>query len=379
MTEQPLWTPSDTRKANTNLTRFMSFVSDNGTAVSTFDELHQFSLEHPERFWELYWDFAGIKASTRGPRIVADGDKMPGARFFPDARLNFAENLLVRSDDAMAMIFRGEDKVRRQWTWRETTDMVSRIQQGLGELGIAPGDRVGAVVANMPETLMCCLGVASLGGVWSSCSPDFGEQGILDRFGQIEPKVLIVCDGYYYNGKTFSIAGKVEKVLAQLPSVEQVIVIDYTGEADAVAARLDRAKSLDQFTAGHQPAALDFVQLPFDHPLYILFSSGTTGVPKCIVHCAGGALLKIMTEQQLHVDLKPDDRLFYFTTCGWMMWNWLITGLSSGTTLLLYDGSPFHPDERAMFDLAVEEDMTIFGTSAKYIDALKKTGWRPCE
>ncbi len=379
MTELPLWTPSETRKANTNLTRFMSFVSDSGTAISTYDDLHRFSLQHPERFWELYWEFAGVKASERGSRIVVDGDKMPGARFFPDARLNFAENLLSKSDDTTALVFRGEDKVRREWSWRELTAMVSRIQQGLRSIGLAPGERVGSVVANMPETVISCLGVASLGGLWSSCSPDFGEQGILDRFGQIEPKVLIACDGYYYNGKTFNITDKIETVLAQLPSVEQVIVIDYIGEADAVAARLEKAKTLAQFISDYQPAVIEFEQLPFDHPLYILFSSGTTGVPKCIVHCAGGALLKIMTEQQLHVDLKPDDRLFYFTTCGWMMWNWLITGLSSGATLLMYDGSPFYPNERAMFDLAVEESMTIFGTSAKYIDALKKTGWQPCE
>ena len=379
MTQQPLWTPSESRKAEANITQFLSFVSENATPVATFDELHRFSLENPERFWDLYWEFAGIKASKRGERILANPGKMPGTQFFPDAELNFAENLLVRSDDTTAVIFRGEDKVRHEWTWRQLNDMVSRLQQSLRAAGLQPGERVAAIVANMPETIVACLAVASLGGVWSSCSPDFGTQGILDRFGQIEPKVLIVCDGYYYNGKTFNIADKIEQVLAALPSVEQVVLIDYIGEAEATAGRVAKAQTLDQATADYQPAAPDFVQLPFNHPLYILFSSGTTGVPKCIVHGAGPALLKVMTEQQLHVGLTPNDHLFYFTTCGWMMWNWLITGLSSGATLLLYDGSPFYPDERAMFDLAIAEQMTIFGTSAKYIDALKKTGWRPCE
>ncbi|NNE23066.1 MAG: acetoacetate--CoA ligase [Rhizobiales bacterium] len=379
MTDTPLWTPSESRKGAANITRFMSFVSDHGSTVSTFEELHRFSLENNERFWELYWDFAGIKASARGDRITQNPEAMPGARYFPDARLNFAENLLVKADDTVALVFRGEDKVRREWTWAELTGTVSRVQQGLKALGVASADRIGAVVPNMPETIMACLGVASLGGVWSSCSPDFGIQGILDRFGQIEPKVLIACDGYHYAGKTFNIADKIEAVLASLPSVEKVVLIDYIGEAEATAGRIDKAVTLDQFMTGFEPGPIDYAQLPFDHPLYILFSSGTTGVPKCIMHSAGGVLLKVMTEQQLHVGLRPDDRLFYFTTCGWMMWNWLITGLSSGATLLLYDGSPFYPDERAMFDLAVEEGMTIFGTSAKYIDALKKTGWRPCE
>jgi acetoacetyl-CoA synthetase len=379
MTTKPLWMPDEARIAGTNMMRFIDFVNARGEALDGFDALHAFSVVHPDQFWGLYWEFAGIKAAARGEDVLVDGDKMPGARFFPQASLNYAENLLVRNDDNVAMIFRGEDKVRTSWTWREVNEQVSRVQQGLRAMGLAAGDRVCAVVPNMPETIMAFAAVASLGGVWSSCSPDFGERGILDRFGQIAPRVLVVCDGYYYNGKTFDISDKIKAVLQALPSVEKVVVIDYIGRAADLTSVLENAITLDDFAAPYAGGDIRCEQLPFDHPLYILFSSGTTGVPKCIVHRAGGALLKHMSEQQLHVDLKPEDRLFYFTTCGWMMWNWLTSGLTSGATLLLYDGSPFYPNERAIFDLAVEEKMTIFGTSAKYIDAVKKTGWRPCE
>ncbi len=379
MTGKPLWSPSRERISNTNLTGFVEFLAKLGIGLDGYDALHAFSVSDPARFWELYWEFAGIKAAARGERVVVDGGKMPGARFFPDARLNFAENLLARDDDAPAMIFRGEDKVRTEVSWRALNEQVSRLQQGFRALGLAASDRVCAVMPNMPETIACFAAVASLGGVWSSCSPDFGERGIVDRFGQIEPRVLIVCDGYHYNGKTFDITAKIAAVLEQLPSVEKVIVVDYAGNGEVSAAALRGGQTLADFIAPYDAGLVEFTALPFDHPLYILFSSGTTGVPKCIVHRAGGVLLKHRCEQQLQVGVKPQDRLFYFTTCGWMMWNWLVTGLASGATLLLYDGSPFYPNERAMFDLAAEEGMTIFGTSAKYIDAVKKTGWQPRE
>ncbi len=362
------------------MARFMSVLNQVHKAeLSGFDDLHAYSVNRPEEFWSAVWDFCNVKAQTRGDIVLKDADKIPGAAFFPDARLNFAENLLVKADDTVAMVFRGEDKVSRTVTWRELNETVSRIQQAMQAQGVRAGDRVCAVMPNMPETMMAFLAAASLGAVWSSCSPDFGERGILDRFGQIEPRILITCDGYHYNGKTFGISDKIEAVLAELPSVQQVVVVDYTGTADAAAAKLDRAVTLKDYQAPYQVRDPHFEQLPFGHPLYILFSSGTTGVPKCIVHQAGGVLLKHLTELQLHNDVKPDDKLFYFTTCGWMMWNWLTTGLACGCTLLLYDGSPFYPDEKAMFDFADNEGMTIFGTSAKYIDAVKKTGWRPCE
>ncbi|HHI82137.1 MAG TPA: acetoacetate--CoA ligase, partial [Rhizobiales bacterium] len=329
--------------------------------------------------WAAIWDYSGVRAQTRGDVIIEDGNKVPGAKFFPGARLNYAENLLVKSDDTPALIFQGEDKVSKTVTWRQFNDEVSRLHQAFRQFGLEESDRVCAIVPNLPETIMTFAGAASLGAIWSSCSPDFGEKGILDRFGQIEPRVLVVCDGYYYNGKTIDIGEKVEKVVAQLPSLELVVVIDYIGRASALARRLELGVELSDFAGAFEAGPVDFAQLPFDHPLYILFSSGTTGIPKCIVHKAGGVLLKHLSEQKLQGNVSENDKLFYFTTCGWMMWNWLVSGLASGATLLLYDGSPFYPDERVLFDYADREKMTIFGTSAKFIDAVRKTGWRPCE
>jgi len=380
MTEKPLWTPSPEHIRASNLARFMALVkARTGAVLSSYEDVHAFSIAHPESFWALIWDFSGIKASIRGERVLVDGDKIPGARFFPDARLNVAENLLRRADDTTALIFRGEDKVASEVTWRQLTDKVSRMAAALRRLGLKAGDRVSAVVANHPDTIAVFLAAASIGAIWSSCSPDFGERGIIDRFGQIEPRLLIAVDGYYYAGKTHDIGDKIVAVAGRLASVDKVVVLDYIGTAAASARRIPGAVTLDELIGGQTAGPIDFAQLPFDHPLYILYSSGTTGIPKCIVHRAGGALLKHLCEQQLSVDLRPSDRLFYFTTCGWMMWNWLVSGLASGATLLLYDGSPFHPSERVLFDYAVEAGMTIFGTSAKYIDALKKTGWRPCD
>jgi acetoacetyl-CoA synthetase len=380
MTEKPLWTPSPEHIRASNLARFMALVkARTGAVLSSYEDVHAFSIAHPESFWALIWDFSGIKASIRGERVLVDGDKIPGARFFPDARLNVAENLLRRADDTTALIFRGEDKVASEVTWRQLTDKVSRMAAALRRLGLKAGDRASAVVANHPDTIAVFLAAASIGAIWSSCSPDFGERGIIDRFGQIEPRLLIAVDGYYYAGKTHDIGDKIVAVAGRLASVDKVVVLDYIGTAAATARRIPGAVTLDELIGGQTAGPIDFAQLPFDHPLYILYSSGTTGIPKCIVHRAGGALLKHLCEQQLSVDLRPSDRLFYFTTCGWMMWNWLVSGLASGATLLLYDGSPFHPSERVLFDYAVEAGMTIFGTSTKYIDALKKTGWRPCD
>ena len=380
MTSQPLWTPSRERVSNAQITRFNGFVNArHGAGLSSSRDLHAFSIEEPEKFWAAIWDYSGVRAQTRGDVIIEDGNKVPGAKFFPGARLNYAENLLVKSDDTPALIFQGEDKVSKTVTWRQFNDEVSRLHQAFRQFGLEESDRVCAIVPNLPETIMTFAGAASLGAIWSSCSPDFGEKGILDRFGQIEPRVLVVCDGYYYNGKTIDIGEKVEKVVAQLPSLELVVVIDYIGRASALARRLELGVELSDFAGAFEAGPVDFAQLPFDHPLYILFSSGTTGIPKCIVHKAGGVLLKHLSEQKLQGNVSENDKLFYFTTCGWMMWNWLVSGLASGATLLLYDGSPFYPDERVLFDYADREKMTIFGTSAKFIDAVRKTGWRPCE
>ena len=374
MTERPLWTPAPERMAASNLARFMAPLG-----FTTFEEVLRHSVEEPEAFWSRLWDFCDVKAETRGERVLVDGTKMPGARFFPDARLNYAENMLRRNDDADALVFRGEDKVKRRMSWSELNKAVAKLSRAFAAAGVKAGDRVCAVVPNMPESIVAFLAASSLGAIWSSCSPDFGERGILDRFGQIEPKILITCDGYYYAGKTIRMAEKIGNVLKELKSVERALVIDYIGEADAVATALPKGETLSAFVSGHSDAPIAFTQLPPDHPLYILYSSGTTGIPKCIVHGAGGILLKHLSEHVLNTDTKPTDKLFYFSTCGWMMWNWLVSGLAAGATLLLYDGSPFHPSERVLFDYADDEGMTIFGTSAKYIDAVKKSGLMPKE
>lgn len=374
MTERPLWTPAPERMAASNLARFMAPLG-----FTTFEQVLRHSVEKPEAFWSRLWDFCEVKAETRGSRVLVDGTKMPGAKFFPDARLNYAENMLRRNDDADALVFRGEDKVRRRMSWAELNQAVARLHRAFTAAGVKAGDRICAVVPNMPESIIAFLAASSIGAIWSSCSPDFGERGILDRFGQIEPKILITCDGYYYAGKTIRMAEKIGNVLNELKSVERALVIDYIGEADAVARALPKGETLAGFVSGQSDAPIKFVQLPPEHPLYILYSSGTTGIPKCIVHGAGGILLKHLSEHVLNTDTKPTDKLFYFSTCGWMMWNWLVSGLAAGATLLLYDGSPFHPSERVLFDYADDEGMTIFGTSAKYIDAVKKSGLMPKE
>ena len=375
---QPLWQPRAQDIEQSNIERFRVYINEtHGTDIADYAGLHRFSIENIEAFWSAVWDFCDVRASTRGDRVLVDGGKMPGARFFPDARLNFAENLLRKRDDTTALIFRGEDKVSTEVSWSGLYDMTSRVAQAMAAAGVASGDRVAAIMPNMPETCAAMLGVSALGGIWSSCSPDFGERGILDRFGQIDPAVLVVCDGYYYNGKTIDIADKLAAVASQLPSLKRIVVVSYVGRAEEVAATIPKAVTWDAFTGEQEPGDIAFAQLPFDHPLYILFSSGTTGAPKCIVHGAGNCLLQHLKEQQLHAGIKPGERLFYFSTCGWMMWNWLMGGLASEATLLLYDGSPFYPTGNVLFDYADEVGMNIFGTSAKFIDALKKSGLRP--
>ena len=371
-----LWQPSPERIRNANITAFIAHVNGScGTRIGQFSELYAWSVAEPGRFWSALIEFAGLAAETWGERVLVDADRMPGARFFPDARLNFAQNLLRRRDEADALVFWGEDKVRRRVSWRELYDQVSRFAQGLQAAGVGPGDRVAGYLPNMPEAIVAMLGAVSIGATWCSCSPDFGVQGVLDRFGQIEPKVLVVVDGYHYNGKTHDCLAKVREILGKLPSVEHTVVVPYA-RADPDLSGVRGGALLDAF-AGREPREISFAQMPFDHPLYIMFSSGTTGVPKCIVHGAGGVLLKQVSEHVLHCDVKPNDKVFYFTTCSWMMWNWLVAALAAEATLLLYDGSPFHPDGNVLFDYAQAEGMTLFGTSAKYIDAVHKAGLEP--
>ena len=376
MTDQPLWTPRPDRLAETQIEAFRRKAeAASGRSLPGYAALHAWSVEDREGFWSLVWDAAGI-IGDKGETVL-EADTMPGARFFPEARLNFAENLLRGAGPGEAIVFWGEDRVKRTLSWDELRAMVSRLQQALVAAGVGPGDRVAGMMPNMPETVAIMLAAASIGAVWSSCSPDFGERGVLDRFGQIEPKVFFCVDGYWYGGKRIDVASRLGPIAAGLESAAKVVVVDYLGGAQGVAAGIDRGMTLDTFIAPHAGREVTFERLPFAHPLYILFSSGTTGVPKCIVHSAGGTLIQHLKEHRLQCDVRPGDRAFYFTTCGWMMWNWLVSALGVGATLVLYDGSPFHPGPHILFDLADEAGVTLFGTSAKYMDGLKKAGVRP--
>jgi acetoacetyl-CoA synthetase len=338
----------------------------------SYAELHAWSCDSAPEFWNLVWEFCEVQGRREGPTLV-NGERMPGAQWFPQAKLNFAQNLLRRRDGGDAILFRGEDRIRRRLSHRNLYDLVSRMAQALADAGVQKGDRVAGYLPNLPESTAAMLATASLGAVWSSCSPDFGVQGVLDRFGQIEPKVLFCADAYIYGGKEFDSQGKAQAALEKLPSVEECVVVDYLGRPAT------GGTPLDEFLEPFDPQDIGFEQVEFNHPLYIVYSSGTTGVPKCIVHGTGGTLLQHLKEHRLHSDVKPDDRLFYFTTLGWMMWNWLVSGLASGATLLLYDGSPFVERGKLLFDFADETGMTHFGTSAKFIDALAKAGLKPRE
>jgi acetoacetyl-CoA synthetase len=372
---QPLWTPSEQSMRASPMHAFMTACNERfGLTLSDFASLHAWSVTDRESFWIAVWEFCDVKGQ-RGERALIHGDDMLDARFFPDAELNFAENLLVKTGDSDALIFRGEDKVRDRWSWDRLAATVSRLQQAYLTLGIGKGDRIAAMMPNMPETIACMLAAASIGAVWSSCSPDFGEQGIMDRFGQIEPKIFIACSGYWYNGKLQEVTEKVGAVSRRLGV--PAIIVPYAGDAGAVAATITDAVTLDDFLGPFEAKPVKYTSLPFSHPLYILFSSGTTGVPKCIVHSAGGTLLQLVKEHRLHCGVQPGEKVFYFTTCGWMMWNWLANGLAAGATLCLYDGSPFAPDGNVLFDYAQEEKFAVFGTSAKYIDAVRKSGLTP--
>ncbi len=381
--EKPLWTPSKQRVEQTSLYRFMrEMEAKTGQTFADYESFRLWSTQNMDVFWSEVWDFCGL-VGDRGERVLPQGlggeaQMHPGAVFFPDARLNFAENLLRRNDESKALVFRGEDKIETVISWRELNEKVFQFARALQALGVQKGERVCGLMPNMPETIIAMLGAAAIGAVWASASPDFGEQGILDRFGQIEPKVMIACAAYHYNGKSHDCLKKLAAVQDNLPSIEKMVVVPYA-DANPDLSELNNATLFDDFIKNQDSAPIKFDRFEFNHPLFIMFSSGTTGIPKCIVHGAGGTLIQNVKELVLQCDVKPGDAMFYFTTCGWMMWNWLTIGLAVEATLLLYDGSPFYPKPDSLFDYADAHDMMMFGTSAKYVDALKKEGCSPAK
>ncbi len=370
---QPLWTPSQASIDAANMTRFIAQVNQrHDLSINDYDALYQWSIDQKETFWSELWDFCEI-IGDKGERILIDGEDIEKAQWFPDATLNFAENLLRTNNDEIAIYFRAEDQVDYSLTYRELYDQVASVADWLKSNGLKPGDRVAAYLPNMPETVVAMLAATSLGAVWTSTSPDFGEDSVIDRFSQTEPRFLFTVDGYFYNGKRHDIGNKIKSICAQLPSVEQVIQINLAGFGTQVGA-------VDWSDIIASPVAhIEFVACNFNDPLYVLYSSGTTGKPKCITHKVGGTLIQHLKEQMLHCDIHPGDRVFYFTTLGWMMWNWLVSALASKAALVLYDGSPFYPDGEVLWRYAEDIDLTIFGTSAKYIDAMKNGGLRPLD
>ena len=370
----PLWSPSLQAIEKSQLTAFTRFVQEAlGETFTDYAALHAWSISQPEVFWDLLWSFTRIVASHKGTQVLAAPEQFPGARWFPQARLNFAENLLGLASDKLAFIALLENGERRTLTYAQLRDQVTSIATALRQHGIQAGDRVAGWLPNVAETAVAMLAASSLGAVWSSCSPDFGAPGALDRFGQIEPRVLFASDGYYYAGKTIDVRSKVREVAAAVPSIETIVWVPLLLSN----IECEHREVLWSDWLRQPPQPLEFAQLPFDHPLYILYSSGTTGMPKCIVHGQGGTLLQHKKEQQLHLDITSEDVLFFFTTCGWMMWNWLISALSTGCTVVLYDGSPFHPHAASLFDVCEAEAVTVFGISAKFLSGAEKARVQP--
>lgn len=372
-----LWQPTAERIKNANMYQFMQYVGERyGVSVSSYDDLYRWSISKIPDFWEAIWDHAGVIHSNPYDCVVDDMYKLPGAKWFEGARLNFAQNLLRYRDDRVALSFKGETQAIVRITYAQLHEKVARLARSLRDLGIKPGERVAGFMPNMIETVIAMLAATSVGAVWSSCSPDFGAGGLIDRFGQIAPRVLFTANGYGYGGKSFDSLKTVSELARHLPSLEQIVVVPYTDPKPDIS-RIPQAILFEEFLCGGDVPELAFEQLPADHPVYIMYSSGTTGVPKCIVHGAAGVLVQHLKELQLHTDLKREDTIFFYTTCGWMMWNWLASSLALGAHVLLYDGSPFYPGPESLWRLAQDQRVSIFGTSAKYLAAIEKAGVRP--
>jgi len=374
----PLWEPSTERVLASNLTSFIAAARERWDVdIRDYEELHRWSVDQPDRFWASVWDSTDVVGEP-GDIVVASDSQVWRTTFFPGAELSYAQNLLRRRDDGPALVFVREDGLSSTVSWQELHDLVSRLQQALWATGVGPGDRIAAWLPNAPEAYALLLAASSVGAVFSSCSPDFGVRGVVDRFGQIEPTVLCAVDGYHYDGRRFDCLDRLRDVVAELPTVRTVAVLGYLDGSPDIGGVRDAVR-WDDWLEPHAPADVEFLPLPFDQPLYVLYSSGTTGLPKCIVHRAGGILLKHLVEHRLHADVKSGDRVFYFTTTGWMMWNWLASGLASDATLVVYDGAPVRGTATPLWGLADELGITLFGTSAKYLDTCNKLGLRPIE
>lgn len=370
---QALWQP---RPEQIQKTRLHQFIEQSTSGCGNYHELYNWSIENPELFWSEVWDFCGI-TGEKGARVLEKAKRFQDNRWFPQAKLNFAENCLKIRDDRDAIVFRGEDKLYKKMSYRELFYAVSSLANAFRHFGIKQGDIIAGVMPNMPETIIATLACAAVGAVWTSASPDFGVNGLVDRFSQSTPKLLITVDGYYYNGKSHPVTAKIDAMTQAVPSIEKVLVVNYLTKPSSTPDRPDKKQSFDQVLLEYATNQLSPEQLPFSHPLYVLYSSGTTGKPKCIVHSAGGTLIQHLKEHQLHCDIHVNDRVFFYTTCGWMMWNWLVSTLASGACIMLYDGSPFYPSDTSLLDYAEQEQCSFFGTSPKYLETLAKKGIQP--